>query len=448
MPKTRISCPNCRQPITADVDQLVDVGVDPSMKEKFLSGAINFIKCQFCKYQGQLSSVLVYHDPDKELLLTFVPPEMGIPRDEQERIIGGLINQSINRLPQEKRKGYLLRPQQTLTMQGLIERVLEADGITKEMIESQQKKLLLLQRLIDASPDAMVEIVKQEDVEINGEFFALLKRLAEIAAMSQEQESIQKLTEVQKYLVGNTTYGKLMQERSIEWGTALKELQAEGDQLTREKLLELVINASSDLKIQAYVSFARPLMDYEFFTMLSGRIDRSRGDGRDRLANIRENLLTYTRQIDQEMEARQVNAQRQLNELLKASNIKEATEAALPEIDDFFGNAVNLAMDAARKSGDLEKIGKLQIIIDVLKEASAPPPEVNLIKELLSAQNEKELVDLLNKHEAEITPEFIDVLASFANQIQSQEEDAEVVQQIIRLHRVVVRYSMSRNLRK
>jgi len=447
MPKTRISCPNCRQPINAEVDQLIDIGTDPSLKQKFLSGAVNFIECPLCKYQGQLSTVLVYHDPDKELLLTFVPPEMGLPRDEQERIIGSLINQSINRLPQEKRKGYLLRPQQTLTFQGLVERVLEADGITREMIEAQQKKLHLLQRLIDASPESIGVIVKEEDADIDGELFALLKRLGEIAAMSQEQETLQKLGELQKILIDQTTYGKTMQQRATEWGSALKDLQAEGDHLTREKLLDLVLNAPSDLKIQAYVSFARPVMDYEFFTMLSERIDRSRGDGRARLTSIRENLLTYTKQIDQEMEARQVNARKQLNELLNAKNIKEATQAALTEIDDFFGNEVNLALEAARKSGDLEKIGKLQIIVDVLKEASAPPPEVELIEELLTAESDEELIRLLNQHEAEITPEFLDVLVSFANQMQNQ-ENIEVAEQISQLHRFVVRYSMSRNLRK
>jgi hypothetical protein len=447
MPKTRISCPNCRQPITAEIDQLIDISADPALKQKFLSGAVNYVQCPLCKYQGQLSTVLVYHDPDKELLLTFVPPEMGIPRDEQERIIGSLINQSINRLPQEKRKGYLLRPQQTLTFQGLVERVLEADGITKEMIDAQQRKLQLLQKLMDASPDAVVTIVKEADGEIDNEFFALLKRLGEIAAMSQEQESLKKLGDVQKILLTESTYGKLVQERSLEWSAALKELQAEGDHLSREKLLELVINASSDIKIQAYVSFARPLMDYEFFTRLSERIDRSRGDGRTRLTNIRDNLLTYTSEIDKEIEARQLNAKKQLNELLNSKNIKEATEAALPEFDEFFSNEVNVAMDEARKGGDLEKIGKMQIIVDVLNTASAPPPEVALIEELLSAESDEELTQLLDQHEAAITPEFLEVLSNIANQMQNQ-ENREVAQQISWLHRFVLRYSMSRNLRK
>ncbi len=84
MTKTQVSCPNCRQPVVADVDQLFDVNVDPSAKQRLLSGSFNLIQCKTCGYQGNLSTILVYHDPEKELLLTFVPPEIGLPRNEQE----------------------------------------------------------------------------------------------------------------------------------------------------------------------------------------------------------------------------------------------------------------------------------------------------------------------------------------------------------------------------
>jgi hypothetical protein len=59
-----------------------------------------------------------------------------MPVNEQERMIGPLITQVTNRLAPEKRKGYLLRPQSFFTYQSLIERILGADGITPEMIES------------------------------------------------------------------------------------------------------------------------------------------------------------------------------------------------------------------------------------------------------------------------------------------------------------------------
>ena len=77
MAKTMISCPNCRQSITAELEQLFDVGVDPSAKQRFLSGAINIIQCPFCRFQGIYPTPLVYHDPDKELLITFIPTEGG-----------------------------------------------------------------------------------------------------------------------------------------------------------------------------------------------------------------------------------------------------------------------------------------------------------------------------------------------------------------------------------
>ena len=129
---TQIRCPNCSNPIQAEIIQLVDVGQDPASKARLLSGTLNLAACSICGYQGQIATPLVYHDPAKELLLTFIPVEIGMPKDEQERVLGRLITQATQSLETEHRKGYLFQPQAVLTMQGLIERILEADGITKE----------------------------------------------------------------------------------------------------------------------------------------------------------------------------------------------------------------------------------------------------------------------------------------------------------------------------
>ena len=83
--------------------------------------------------------------PEKELLMTFVPMDLGLPQAEQEKLIGRLMNEVINKLPQEKRKGYLLNPKPAFTLQGFMERVLEADGVTKEMLDSQRAKVQVLQ---------------------------------------------------------------------------------------------------------------------------------------------------------------------------------------------------------------------------------------------------------------------------------------------------------------
>ncbi len=105
MPQTQIACPRCRQMIPANVEQLFDVTHEPASKQRLLSGQSNFARCQFCGYEGRLATPIVYHDNDKELLLTYFPPELGLPLNEQEKMIGPLIKQVVDRLPAEKRKG-------------------------------------------------------------------------------------------------------------------------------------------------------------------------------------------------------------------------------------------------------------------------------------------------------------------------------------------------------
>ena len=147
-PTTQIPCPNCNTPVPARIEQLLDVGRDPSAKTRLLSGSLNHLRCPACGFEGQAATPLVYHDPEKELLLTFTPMELNINKNEQEKIIGQIISRLSESLPAEQRKAYLLQPQGALTMQGLIDQVLEADGITKEEIEAQRAKMRLFEQFL------------------------------------------------------------------------------------------------------------------------------------------------------------------------------------------------------------------------------------------------------------------------------------------------------------
>jgi hypothetical protein len=442
----QVNCPNCRQPISAEVQQLFDVNVDPSAKQKLLSGVTNVIQCQFCGYQGNLSTIILYHDPDKELLLTFVPPEIGLPRNEQERVIGGLINQAINKLPQEKRKGYLLNPQTTLTMQGLVERVLEADGITKEMIQAQQQRLNLLQRLAGA-PDAEIraEIARQEDALIDSEFFMLLNRLGEAALASGDRESARQLVDLQRSLLASTTYGKQLKAQSDEIETALKDLQSAGRDLTREKMLDLIVNAPNETRLSALVSLARPVLDYEFFQMLSQRIDRARGDGRARLVELRTRLLEMTQEIDRQIEMHRQQAHQLLEAILQADDLDQAIAQSLPAMDEIFVQEAESLQQQARKQGDLEKSARLQKILDTLQKAAETPAELSLVEQYLDAPDENARKEFLEVHKDEINQEFMDLLANFNFQVQSG-EDKNLAEHVQAANRQLIRFSMQRNL--
>lgn len=446
MPKTRINCPNCRQPVTAEIEQLFDLNTDPGAKQRFLSGAFNLIQCPNCGYQGSVATPIVYHDPDKELLLTFVPGEIGLPRDEQERVIGGLINQVVNKLPQEKRKGYLLRPQSTLTLQGLVERVLEAEGITREMIQAQQQRLNLIQRLMNASPDGRIEIAKQEDPLIDAEFFGLLRRLIDASMVGGDQGSAQQLAALQDSLLPVTTFGKELQAQSKEIEAAVADLRAAGKGLNREKMLDLVISAPNDTRLRALVSLARPILDYTFFQLLSERVDKAAGEERTGLAELRDKLLAMTREVDQQVAARAKEARELLDAILEAEDVGDAMLQNLQAVDEFFLEELNRAMDAARKQGDLGQIGKLQKINDTLQQVSAAPPEVALIEELLEAPDDQSRREIMQAHKEEITPEFLSALANIATQVQSS-DDKELTDRVTALNRQALRFSMEQNLK-
>lgn len=445
MPKTQVNCPNCRQPLVADVEQVFDQNTDPAAKQRLLSGAFNLIQCQFCGYQGNLSTPIVYHDPDKELLLTFVPTEIGMARDDQERLLGGLINQVVNNLDQEKRKGYLLNPKATLTMQGLIERVLEADGITKEMLDAQQKRIRLIERLAQASDESVLEeIARQEDALIDGEFFALMNRLIEISMGSGDQQSAQQLANLQRSLLPITTFGRQVQEQSREVETAMNDLREAGENLTREKLLEFVESAPNETRLQALVSLARPVMDYTFFQLLSERIDRARGEGRERLVKLRTDLLELTQEIDRQVQERVEGTRRLIETILETGQVAEAMQQSMPYVDEIFINEVNDMLAESRQQGNFERSGQLQQMLDIIQEASSGPPELALIEEFVDLSTEEDRQQFLQSHEDEITQEFMDLLANLTVQIQAG-EDKDMAERFSAANRQALRFSMQRS---
>jgi len=447
MAQARVNCPNCKQPIMADIQQLFDVAEDPSAKSKLLSGMSNFVQCQVCGYQGSLATPIVYHDPEKELLLTYLPAEIGLPRDDQERLLGGLINQAVNNLPAEQRKAYLFTPQANLTMQSLVERILEADGITKEMIEAQQEKMEMLQRLATTSDEgARLELLKEQEKLVDADLFNILTRLLETAAGTGDKESARQLEEIQTLLLDNTEYGRQIRQQSEEVQAAVTSLQEAGKDLTREKLLDLVIDAPNEIRLSAYVSLARPGMDYTFFQMLSERIDQTSGDEQERLESLREQLLEMTQQLDAQVQARAGQAQQLLNQIIQSDDVTIAIQQNAPQIDEFFLQALQQALEEARNSSDLEKINKLNQIEDLIRQASGQPPEIEFLEELLEAPDEETRQQLLESNQEKITPELFQMLSGLMAQVADSDQEPELVAKFKDVNRQVLRYSMRSKL--
>jgi len=374
MAKTQTACPQCRQPVLVEVEQVFDLAKDPLAKQKLLSNQANFVQCSACGYQGILGVPVVYHDPDKELLLTFFPPDLNTPVNEQEKQVGPLIQRIMDNLPKEKRKAYLLQPKSMLTYQTLIEKILEADGITKEMLDNQQKRVNLLQRLLQSPPDQRLKIIEQEKDIVDISFFSILSRIIESAMAEGDENSQKPLLELQQQLFENTETGKQLFSQAKETETAIKALQEAGkDGLTREKLLDILISNNSEAQISTIASLARAGLDYEFFRILSEKIENTQDQQeKEKLTKLREDLLAITDEIDKQIQAQLARSKETLEKILANENIEEELSRQLPQINEAFLQVLQNELSIARKSGDLDRIQKLERVMIVIEKASAP----------------------------------------------------------------------------
>jgi ribosomal protein S27AE len=161
--RTSISCPRCGQAFQAIIEQIIDVGRDPQAKARFLSGRVNMVTCPNCGHTLAVGTPLLYHDPNKKLLLIYVPMELNITTEERERIIGDMTRRLTDSLPPENRKGYLLQPQQALTIPGMIDTILDADGITEDIREAQREKMQVMEMFLQVSPEQWPVMIEEHD---------------------------------------------------------------------------------------------------------------------------------------------------------------------------------------------------------------------------------------------------------------------------------------------
>jgi predicted Zn-dependent protease with MMP-like domain len=451
MPQTQISCPRCRQMITAQIEQLFDVTSDPDSKQRLLGGVSNRARCPYCGYEGFLATPTVYHDADKELLLTYFPSELGLSVTEQEKLIGPLINQVVNRLPSERRKAYLLRPQSFLTMQSMLERILQADGITPEMLDAQQNRLNLVQRLLQASsPEVRSELINQNGDLMDEAFFTLLGQLMEASIAAGQQPTVQALSTLEQQLMEETEFGQRLHGQVQEIEAAVKTLQEAGQGLTREKLVDLIIEAPSDERRRALVGLTRGGLDYSFFQALTERIDQSSGEERSRLESIRSRILEYINELDHALEEQIKSAQAFLKDLLEQEDIAKAAEQNLGRFDETTIQVLNQLIREAQNRNDINEMGRLQQLVEVLQKASSPP-ELDLIQQLID-HDPAEFDAALEEHANEITPQFLEVLGSLATQLEARpteggkQEDKLMAERVQSLYRTALRRSMTKNM--
>jgi hypothetical protein len=433
-PMTRqIACPSCRQPFTAQIEQIIDGGRDPRAKARLLSGQTNAVRCPYCGYEFRLATPILYHDASKELLLINVPMELGLPSAEQERLIGSLTQAIINSLPQEQRKGYLLMPRSTLTLQGMIETILEADGITREMLEARRNKLRLAEQFLQTDPAQWQALAQQHDSALDEEFFAMLGASAEAALQNGRRDLAQAMLILRDQLLSLSSTGQRLmsdvaaQEALIQ--AVAGDLNALGNQISREKLLDLAIRYAQEEtadKLEVLVGLARPALDYAFFQQLTARIEAADAPQRALLSELRDHLLTLTQAIDQQSQALVQQAAQALQAIVNSGDMDAAIRSRLDLIDDTFISVLSANIQNAEQNGNAAAALRLREVMErvmtILQENA--PPAVQFINELLQQPTAERARELLTARAAEFGRELLDVMTGLLNELSARGRSA------------------------
>jgi hypothetical protein len=366
---------------------------------KLLTGQATSVQCPNCGFVLNVATPLAYHDASKELLLIHVPMELNLSNQEQERIVGQMTRAITDSLPMEQRKGYLLNPRRTFTIQGMIEAVHEADGVTKEMLEARRQKVAFLQDLLEADDEQRDAMIEEYDADIDEEFFQMMSVMMETALVNGQQQEAGYIAAVRDDLLEKTTYGQevlasLQAQEAIVQEVATT-LQAMGQNATRESILDLASEFSeSDDHLQVLVGFIRQAMDYEFFNLLAERIDSSNSKKkRQSLRDLRDKLLSMTERFDQQRRAQIQQANAILQEMVNREDIEQVIDQYMPIINDIVIAVLEANIQAANEQGNEELLGRLSNIYELIRQniQRSAPRELQFINELLSMENQTEM---------------------------------------------------------
>lgn len=414
--QTQITCPNCGVPYVADIHQVIDAARQPQLKEMLLSGQLNVAVCPNCGAGGRIATPLLYHDPNHDLFMVHVPQELNLDQVRREELIGRMVQQVVNQTPMEKRRGYMLQPQTMLTMQSFMEKVWGTEGVTPEMLARQQKQVELLRTLAMAAPDVQDFLLKERAREIDETFFAILRAQIEATGEAGDPNQVNSLLNLQAKLMTETPVGRQIEKQQIALH-ALNQDAKKANGLSPQLLFTHILrNEHDDGVVNLMAVTARNAVNYEFFALLTGEIEKREKSkdaaGAQRLTAIRDRLLEMQREMQQATQNVLQEAQQTLEAILAAPDMREAIADNMARIDDAFMHVVDARMAHAQQSGradEVEKLRRVQEEVINLVQGETPP-EVQLLSQLVNAPDKAGREQLMGAAADLLSPELVQVV--------------------------------------
>ncbi|MGC9360241.1 MAG: CpXC domain-containing protein [Anaerolineae bacterium] len=414
---TTMTCPQCGANFVVEVHTIIDVGQDPDLKDAFLRSRLNFARCPQCDFAGLISIPIIYHDPEHELLITYVPPELDINGDEREKLVGQLVNAVMQAVPQEQRKGYFLQPRTALTYEGLLDAVYEAEGISKETLEQQRKARRLINSLLGSLEDdqALDALVEEHREELDYSFFLLLSSLIDAAreddTFGLDADELQQLRRALLDRVETPTPPTAPEDATVD------------------DLIQLLETAEDDRAFESAVMLNRERLDYAFFEALTQRIEAAQTDGdNDRagqLTDLRQRILDIMDRQRQAIQELEDEAHLLVMELLDAEDMAAAVREHKDDLNDIVLTTALRLHQAAKRRGDEKRAKRLDELVSailVTMEESLPPKQ-RFINRLLRTETPDESNDMLEANRGLLDDELVEVIEAYAEELAENESE-------------------------
>jgi len=427
----QVQCPNCGTPFTAAVFSIVDLGANPELREPLLGGQVNAAICQKCGAGGPLSAPLMVHDPENEFLGVLVPRQAQLQDMQVQRVIGEMSQALMGRLPSEQRRGYMLNPQQFFEWESLLEKLWGFEGVTPEMLRTQREQSELITSLVRLAPDvkAMQLVVERRKTLINRDFFALLGQV--IAALSQQEqkETADALTQLRTHLLDTTEAGREVKATEELLRQAIARLHPN---MGREEFLDLLLEYwgkgdDGESIVVSLLTVARGLADYQFLLTLTERIDAADDpEVRSPLLSLREMIVEFTQQAQQSQaqgqEAMAQQVQAFLQDVLQAADPAETLRQRSDEVNEMFLAVLASNIEQAQQKGATFAAKRMRTIytaaVDILQDKL--PPDLRLLNQLVSTQDEGEMRRLLQENRDLLSTEFVEGLRGLEDRFRQE----------------------------
>jgi hypothetical protein len=209
------------------------------------------------------------------------------------------------------------------------------------------------------------------------------------------------------------------------------------------------VDAPNDERVVALVNLTRPALDYNFFQLLSDKIEAAEGEEEERLTALREQILEVTQEIDQIQQAQAERAASLLKTIVESDDLDDAIQQALPLIDDLFLGTLQANLRVAEQRDDQETLSKLREIETKIQSIiqESLPKGLQLAQKLLETEDDEAAEALLREQQELIDDDLLSALMGAVQQLEEAGQDA-AADRMRKMHKLALKMSMKSKMGK